>query len=51
MEQLGKHGLKSGTAAEAEVNFLDNGTRTPVSAATNINRNIPMKTNRITEAN
>jgi hypothetical protein len=38
-------------AGEAEVNLLGNGTQTSVSAATNINKEIPVKTNRITEDN
>jgi hypothetical protein len=42
---LSKHGLKTGM----EVNLLGNGTQTPVSAATNINKGIPVTTNRITE--
>jgi hypothetical protein len=50
-QRLGKYGLKSGVAAEAEVNFLGNSTQTPVSVATNINKAIPMTTNRITEDN
>jgi hypothetical protein len=50
-QRLGKHGLKAGIAAEAEVNLLGNGTQTPVSAATNINKGIPMTTNRVTEDN
>jgi hypothetical protein len=29
-QRLGKHGLKTGIAAEAEVNLLGNGTQTPV---------------------
>jgi hypothetical protein len=41
--------LKAGIAAE--VNLLGNGTQTPVSAATNINKLIPMAANRITEEN
>jgi hypothetical protein len=50
-QRLGKHGLKAGTAAEAEVYLLGNGTQTPVSAGTNINKCIPVTTNRITEDN
>jgi hypothetical protein len=50
-ERLRKHGLKPGIAAEAEVNLLGNGTQTPVSEATNINKGTPMTTNRITEDN
>jgi hypothetical protein len=38
-------------AAGAEVNLLGNGTQTPVSVTTNINKDIPMTTNRITEDN
>jgi hypothetical protein len=48
---FGKHGLKAGTAVEAEDNLLGNGTQTPVSAATNINKIIAVTTNRITEEN
>jgi hypothetical protein len=43
--------LKAGIAAEAEVNFLGNGTQTSVSSATNINKGVPVTTNRITEDN
>jgi hypothetical protein len=50
-QQIGKHGLKAGIAAEAEVGFLGNGTQTPVSAATNINKGIPITTERVTEDN
>jgi hypothetical protein len=49
-QRLGKHKLKARIAAEAEVNLLGNGTQTPVSAATNINKGIPVTTNRITES-
>jgi hypothetical protein len=38
-------------AAEAEVNLLSNGTQTTFSAATNINKGIPMTTNRVREEN
>jgi hypothetical protein len=44
-QQLGKHKFKAGTAAEAEVNLLDNGTQTSVSAATNIIKGIPVTRN------
>jgi hypothetical protein len=47
----GKHDLKARIAAEAEVNLLGNGTQTPVSTALNINKGIPVTTNRITEDN
>jgi hypothetical protein len=50
-QRLGKHGLKTGIAAEAEINLLGNGTQTPVSAATNINKGIPVTTNRVREDN
>jgi hypothetical protein len=50
-QRLGKYGIKARIAAEAEVNLLGNGTQTPVSAATHINKGIPMTTNRITEDN
>jgi hypothetical protein len=43
-QRLGKHGLKAGIAAEAEVKLLRNGKQTPVSAATNINKGIPVTT-------
>jgi hypothetical protein len=45
-QRLGKHGLKAGITGEAEINFLDNGTQTPVSAATNINKGILLTRNR-----
>jgi hypothetical protein len=48
---LGKHGLKAGTAVEAEVNLLGNGTQISFSAATNINKDTPVKTSRIIEDN
>jgi hypothetical protein len=38
-------------AAEAEVHLLGNGTQTFVSAATNINKGIPLTTNRIADDN
>jgi hypothetical protein len=47
--RLCKHGLKVGKAAETEVNLIGNGTQTPVSVATNINKGILVKTNGITE--
>jgi hypothetical protein len=50
-QRLGKHCLKAGIAAEAEVNLLGNGTQTSISAATNINKESPVITNRITEDN
>jgi hypothetical protein len=50
-QRLGKHGLKVGIATETEVNLLGNGRKTPVSAATDINKSIPMTTNRVTEDN
>jgi hypothetical protein len=50
-KRLGKHCLKVGIAAEAEVNFLGNGSQTPVSAATDINKGIPMTTNRVIQDN
>jgi hypothetical protein len=40
-QRLGKHGLKAGIAAEAEVNLVGNGAQTSVSAATNINKAYP----------
>jgi hypothetical protein len=45
------HGLKARIAAKAEVNLLGNSKQTPVSAATNFNKGIPVTTNRITEEN
>jgi hypothetical protein len=50
-QQLGKHCLKAGIAAEAEVNLQGNGSLAHVPAATNINKDIPVTTNRITEDN
>jgi hypothetical protein len=50
-QRLGKHDLKVKIAAEAEVKLLGNGMQTTVSAATNINKGIPVITNRITEGN
>jgi hypothetical protein len=50
-QRLGKQGLKTGIAVEAEVNLLGNVMQTPVSAATNIKKHIPMTTNGITEDN
>jgi hypothetical protein len=50
-QRLGKHGLKAGIAAEAEVNLLGNGTQIPVSAATNINKGILVSTKRRTKDN
>jgi hypothetical protein len=50
-QRLGKHGQKVGIATEAEVNLLGNGTQTPVSSATNINKGIPVTTNRVIEDN
>jgi hypothetical protein len=47
-QRLGKHSLKAGITAEAEVNLLGNGTQTSVSAAKNINKSIPVTINRIT---
>jgi hypothetical protein len=47
-QRLGKHGIKAGIAAEEEVNLLGNGTQTSVSAATNINKGIPVTTERKT---
>jgi hypothetical protein len=44
-QRLGKHGLKERTAAEAELNLLGNGTETSVSAATDINKGVPVTTN------
>jgi hypothetical protein len=38
-------------AAEAEVNLLGNGTQTSVTEATNFNKGIHLKTNRITGDN
>jgi hypothetical protein len=43
-QRIGKHCLKAGIAAEAEVILLGNGSLAPVSAATNINKNIPVTT-------
>jgi hypothetical protein len=43
--------MKAGIAAEAEVNLLGNGSTATVSAETNINKDIPVTTNRITEDN
>jgi hypothetical protein len=43
--------MKARIAAEAEANLLGNGSLLPVSAATNINKDIPMTTNRITQEN
>jgi hypothetical protein len=37
---------KTGIAAEVEVNLQGNGTQTPVSAATNINKDILETTNK-----
>jgi hypothetical protein len=50
-KRLGKHCLKAGIIAEAEVNLPGNGMQTPVSAAADINKGIPMTTNRVTEDN
>jgi hypothetical protein len=50
-QRLCKRGLKAGIAAEAEVNLLGNGMQTPVSAARNVNKGIPLTTSRITENN
>jgi hypothetical protein len=50
-QRLGKHCLKAGIATAAEVNLLGNGTQTPVSTATDINKGIPVTMNRITEDN
>jgi hypothetical protein len=45
--RFGKHDIRAGIAAEAEVNLLGNGTQTTVSATTNINKGIPVtKSNR-----
>jgi hypothetical protein len=51
MQRIRKHCLKTGLATEAEVNFLGKDMQTPVSAATNINKDIHVTTNRITEDN
>jgi hypothetical protein len=48
-QRLDNHCLKAGIAAEADVNLLGNGTRTPVSAATEINKGIPVTSDRVTE--
>jgi hypothetical protein len=50
-QRLGKHCLKAGIAAEAEVVLLGNGLLARDSAAMNISKGIPVRTNRITEAN
>jgi hypothetical protein len=50
-QRLVEHCLKYRITAEAEVNLLTNGTQTPVSAVTNINKEIPAKTDRTTEDN
>jgi hypothetical protein len=44
--RLGKHNLKARISAEEEVNLLGNGMQTSVSAATNINKGIPVTTNK-----
>jgi hypothetical protein len=41
-QRLGKHCLRAGIAAEAEVNMLGSGTQTTVSPATDINKGIPV---------
>jgi hypothetical protein len=51
MQRLGKLCLKAGIAAGNEVNLIGNGSLAAVSAARNINKDIPMKTNIITENN
>jgi hypothetical protein len=50
-QRLCKHCLESGIAAEAEVILLGKFSLVPVSAATNINKDIPLTTNRIKEDN
>jgi hypothetical protein len=50
-QRLCKYGLKARIAAKAEVNLLGNGTQTPLSMATNINKGIPVTANRVTEDN
>jgi hypothetical protein len=50
-QRLGKHCLKAGIAGGAEVTSLGNGDLAPFSAETNINKDIPVTTNRITEDN
>jgi hypothetical protein len=50
-QRLGKHCLKAGIAAEAEVSLLGKGSLEPVSVTTNINKGIPLTINRITEDN
>jgi hypothetical protein len=51
MQRLGKHCLNAGIATEAEVILLGNVSLAPVSAAANINKDIPVATDRITEDN
>jgi hypothetical protein len=48
-QRLGKHGLEAGITVEVEINLLGNGKQTPFPAATNINKGIPVITNRIIE--
>jgi hypothetical protein len=50
-QRLGKHWLKAWITSEGEVNLLGNGSLAPVFAATNINKDIAITTNRITEGN
>jgi hypothetical protein len=47
--RIRKQVLKAGIATEVEVNFLGNGMKLPVPAATNINKGTSVTTNRITE--
>jgi hypothetical protein len=44
MQRLGKHCIRTGIIAEAEVILLGNGWLAPVSAATNVNKGIPVTT-------
>jgi hypothetical protein len=48
-QRLGKHYLKAGIAAEAEVILLDNDYLAPVFTATNSKEDIHVTRNRITE--
>jgi hypothetical protein len=48
-QRLVNHCPKTGIAADTDVNLLGNGRQTPVSAATDINKGIPVATDRVTK--